>query len=69
MQDPLGFFRQRALAAFHRRSLYPILSEDWRHTVDEARRFVNTYRALQARPELDALDPEQPAEGPDCKTA
>jgi hypothetical protein len=44
MQDPALFFRHTALACFHRRSKYPVLSADWQHEVDDARRFIRACR-------------------------
>jgi hypothetical protein len=40
MEDPAGFFRQRAGASFHRRRKYPVLSGNWLHEVNSARRFI-----------------------------
>jgi len=45
MQDAALFFRNRALASFHRRRRYPLLSPDWRHDVEDARRFIRYCRA------------------------
>jgi phage terminase Nu1 subunit (DNA packaging protein) len=44
MQDAAAFFRHRARAAFYRRRKYPVNSEDWRQSVDEARRFIRYHR-------------------------
>jgi len=43
MQDAALFFRSRALACFHRRR-HPFLSDEWRHEVEEARRFIRATR-------------------------
>ena len=45
MRDAKGFFRQRALAAFHRRRRHRVGSQEWRHEVAEARSFIRSYRA------------------------
>jgi Protein of unknown function (DUF2442) len=45
MQDPALFFRHTALACFHRRRKYPVLSADWQHEVDDARSFIRLCRA------------------------
>jgi hypothetical protein len=39
MEDYAAFCRQRADACFHRRRKYPVLSENWRHEVSDARQF------------------------------
>lgn len=44
MQDPAGFFKQRALAAFHRRKRHPLGSEERKHNCAEARMFLKSYR-------------------------
>jgi hypothetical protein len=44
MQDPALFFRQRALACFHRRRHWPLLSPQWRHEIEDARRFIDAFR-------------------------
>ncbi len=44
MQDAAMFFRSRAVAAFHRRRKYALLSADWRDCVDEARYFIRACR-------------------------
>ena len=44
MQDAALFFRHRAISSFHRRRLYPVLSADWRHEVEDARRFIRACR-------------------------
>lgn len=44
MQDYASFCRQRAQACFHRRRRYQILSDEWRHEVADARRFIKAYR-------------------------
>ena len=44
MQDAALFFRQRALACFHRRRKYPLLSPEWQHEVDDARYFIRACR-------------------------
>ena len=46
MRDAELFFRQRARACFHRRRKYPVLSEEWRHEVDDCRKFISYYREL-----------------------
>ena len=48
MQDAALFFRSRAVAAFHRRRKYALLSDDWRHYVAEARRFIRACRTMIA---------------------
>ena len=45
MQDAALFFRSRALASFHRRRKYALLSPEWRHEVKEARQFIRYCRA------------------------
>jgi hypothetical protein len=39
------FFRQRALACFHRRRKYPLGSAERTFTTEEARMFLRDYRA------------------------
>jgi hypothetical protein len=34
--------------SFHRRRKYPVLSGDWLHEVNSARRFIAAYRAIMA---------------------
>ena len=46
MQDPAAFFKQRALAAFHRRKTHALGSEERKHDCDEARSFLKNYRAI-----------------------
>ncbi len=48
MQDYAAFCRQRAFACFHRRRRWPFLSPAWRHEVDDARRFIRSYREAVA---------------------
>jgi len=45
MQDAALFFRSRALACFHRRRCWPLLSDEWRHEVEDARRLIRATRA------------------------
>jgi hypothetical protein len=44
MQDAVLFFRHTALGCFRRRRRYPVLSENWLHEADDARRFIRAYR-------------------------
>jgi hypothetical protein len=44
MEDVALFFRQRALACFHRRRRWPFFSAAWRHEVADARRFIRASR-------------------------
>jgi len=44
MQDAALFFRHVALGCFHRRRKYALLSPEWRHEVDDARRFIRYCR-------------------------
>lgn len=44
MQDAALFFRHQAYSCFHRRRLYLLLSAEWRHEVDDARRFIRHAR-------------------------
>jgi hypothetical protein len=46
MQDAALFFRHRAFACFRRRRKYPLLSEGWRHEVDDARGFIRACRDI-----------------------
>lgn len=46
MQDPALFFRQRALACFHRRGRWTFLSPAWRHEVEDAKRFIAAFRQM-----------------------
>lgn len=46
MEDAALFFRQRAYACFCRRRKYPFLSDDWRHEVEDARRFIRACRSM-----------------------
>lgn len=45
MKAPALLFRQRACACFHRRRIYSFLSDEWRHEVEDARRFIRACRA------------------------
>ncbi len=45
MQDAALFFRSRAVACFYRRRRWPFLSDEWRHEVEDARRFIRATRA------------------------
>ena len=45
MQDAALFYRSRAVSSFHRRRLHPILSDEWRHSVGEARMFIRACRS------------------------
>ena len=47
MQDAALFFRHRAFACFRRRRKYPLLSDDWQHEVDDARRFIRACRDIR----------------------
>jgi hypothetical protein len=44
MQDVALFFRSRAVSCFHRRRLHPVHSDEWRHAVEDTRRFVRACR-------------------------
>jgi DNA invertase Pin-like site-specific DNA recombinase len=55
MQDAALFFRHTALACFHRRRKYPVLSAQWRHEVNDARRFIRGCRTDWHRPQLKKL--------------
>jgi hypothetical protein len=44
MQSASLFYRQRAVMCFHRRRKYPLLSDDWRNEVEDARRFIRASR-------------------------
>ena len=44
MQVAALFFRSRASACFHRRRQHPFLSDEWRHEVEDARRFIRATR-------------------------
>ena len=44
MQDAALFFRHTAIGCFHRRRKYPLLSPEWQHEVDDARRFIRACR-------------------------
>jgi hypothetical protein len=46
MKDSALFYRHRAFACFRRRRRYPILSDDWRHEVEDSRRFIRACRSL-----------------------
>ena len=46
MEHAESFFRQRAGACFHRRRKHPVLSGEWKHEVDDARKFISYYRRL-----------------------
>ena len=45
MEDAALFFRQRAFACFNRCRRHPVLSDEWRHEVEDARRFIRACRA------------------------
>jgi hypothetical protein len=45
MEDAALFFRHTALGCFQRRRKYPVLSENWRHEVNDARAFIRYCRA------------------------
>ncbi len=45
MQGPALFFRQRALACFHRRRRQPLLSTEWRHEAGDECQFILRCRA------------------------
>lgn len=44
MEDAALFYRHTALGCFHRRRKYLLLSPEWRHEVDDARRFIRACR-------------------------
>lgn len=44
MQDAALFYRSRAVSCFHRRRLHPVLSDEWRRTVQDARQFIRSCR-------------------------
>jgi hypothetical protein len=48
MDDPAWFYRHRAIACIRRRRRYPILSDNWRHEVEDARRFIRACHQLLA---------------------
>jgi hypothetical protein len=45
MQDASLFFRFQAVSCFHRRRRYSVLSPEWRHQIEDARRFIRASRA------------------------
>ncbi len=49
MDDYLGFCKQRASAAFHRRRKHLLGSDERRHCCKEARQFIGYYRNEQRR--------------------
>ena len=56
MQDYAAFCRQRAWACFCRRRRWAFLSDEWRHEVEDARRFIRSCREdWQTRPAHERL--------------
>jgi hypothetical protein len=44
MQDAALFFHYTALACFHRRRKHSVLSANWQHELDDARKFIRACR-------------------------